>query len=131
MYKLITSAQNTDDLSKGFDRDGGRRQRELTNNNNTKGKHHVTVLLKDFFGFLLHQGKGTYGLGYKLTLTRHSGNAVLNKGNAINNAKIKIRTIDWYVPDYTPPPSQEKILISQIYQIKTLQKLDMWKGLFL
>ena len=32
LYKLITSARNTDDLSIGFDRDRGRRQRELTNN---------------------------------------------------------------------------------------------------
>ena len=32
MYKLITSARNTDDLSIGFDRDPDRRQRELTNN---------------------------------------------------------------------------------------------------
>ena len=31
-YKRITSARNTDDFSIGFDRDRGRRQRELTNN---------------------------------------------------------------------------------------------------
>ena len=32
MYKLISSARNTDNLSNGFDRDRGRRQRVLTNN---------------------------------------------------------------------------------------------------
>ena len=32
MYKLITSAKDTDDLSIGFDRDRGRRREELTNN---------------------------------------------------------------------------------------------------
>ena len=32
MYKLITSAEDTDDLSRGFPRDRGRRQRELTDN---------------------------------------------------------------------------------------------------
>ena len=32
MYKLITSARDTDDLSIGFDRYRGRRQRELTKN---------------------------------------------------------------------------------------------------
>ena len=31
-YKLTTSARGSDDLSIGFDRDGRRRQRELTNN---------------------------------------------------------------------------------------------------
>ena len=31
MYKLLTSSRRSDDLSIGFDRDRGRRQRELTN----------------------------------------------------------------------------------------------------
>ena len=46
-------------------------------------------MLRDISGFAEHQEKGTYGLGYKQTLTKNSDNAVLNKGNAINNAKIK------------------------------------------
>ena len=46
-------------------------------------------MLKDVLGFAQHQEKGTYGLGYKLTLTRNSDNAVLNKGNAINNAETR------------------------------------------
>ena len=32
IYNLITSSKGSDDLSIGFDGDGGRRQRELTNN---------------------------------------------------------------------------------------------------
>ena len=119
MYKLITSARNSDDLSIGFDRDRGRRQRELTNNKNIKGKYHVTIMLKDIFGFAEHQDKGTYGLGYKLTLTRNSDNAVMNKANATNLAKIKVNSIDWYVPIYTPSLSQEKILMSQIVKTPT------------
>ena len=63
MYKLITSGRNTDDLSIGFDRNRGRRQRELTNNKDIKDKYHVTIMLKDIFGFAEHQEKGTYGLG--------------------------------------------------------------------
>ena len=114
MYKHIPSARNTDDLSIGFDRDRSRRQRELTNDKNIKGNYHVTIRLKDTFGFAEHQEKGTYGLGYKLTLTRNSDNAVLNKSNAINNAKIKNNSIDWYIPNYTPSLTQEKILLSQI-----------------
>ena len=38
MYKLITSARGNDDLSIGIDGDRGRRQRELTNNKNIRGK---------------------------------------------------------------------------------------------
>ena len=102
MYKLLSSSKGSDDLSIGFDRDRGRRQRELTNNKTQKGKFHVRIYLKDVFGFAEYQEKGTYGLGYKLTLTRDTDNAVLNKANGVNNGKIKINAIEWYVPHYTP-----------------------------
>ena len=36
MYKLTPSARNTDDLSIGFHRDRGRREREFTNNKKIK-----------------------------------------------------------------------------------------------
>ena len=118
MYKLITSPRNTDDLSFGFDRGRGKRQRELTNNENIKSKHHVTIMLGEIFGFAQHQEKGTYGLGYKLTLTRNSDSVVSNQGNEINNAKIKINSIDWYISNYTPLLVQEKLLLSQIVNKK-------------
>ena len=114
MYKLLTSSKGSDDLSIGFDRDRGRRQRELTNNNTQKGKYHVRIYLKDVFGFAEYQEKGTYGLGYKLTLTRNTDNAVLNKANGVNNGKIKINAIEWYVPHYTPSIQQQSILSKQI-----------------
>ena len=114
MYKLITSARNSDDLSTGFDRSRDSRQQELTENKNIKGKYHVTIMLKDLFGFAEHQEKGTYGLSYKLTLTRNSDNAVLNKGNAVNSAKAKINSIDWYIATYIPSIKQEGTLMKQI-----------------
>ena len=73
----------------------------------------MTILLQDIFGFVQYQQSGNYGLGYKLTLTRNSDNAVLNKANATNNAKIKINSIDWYVPHFAPSLAQEKILLDQ------------------
>ena len=50
MYKLITSARRSDDLSIGFDRSRDRRKKELTNNKNIKGKNHVSRYLRDVFG---------------------------------------------------------------------------------
>ena len=85
----------------------------MTNNKSQKGKFHVRIYLK-FFGFAEYQEKGTYGLGYKLTLTRNTDNAVLNKANGINNGKIKINAIEWYVPHYTPSIQQQTILSKQI-----------------
>ena len=64
--------------------------------------------------------KGLFGLRYKLTLTRNTDNAVLSRGNAIDNAKIKINAIEWYVPDCTPSITQQKILMNQI--TKKIQK---------
>ena len=58
MYKLVSGAKDSDDLSLGFDRDRGRKQ----------SKNHLRIMLKDVFGFAEHQEKATYGLGYDLTL---------------------------------------------------------------
>ena len=114
MYKLLTSSKGSDDLSIGFDRDLNRRQRELTNNKSQKGKYHVRIYLKDVFGYAEYQEKATYGLGYKLTMIRNSDSAVLNKGNAINNGKVNINALEWYVPHYTPSIQQQVILSKQI-----------------
>ena len=73
----------------------------MTNNKTIKGKYQIRIYLKDFFGFAEHQEKGTKGLGYKLTLTRSTDNAVFNKAAAANIAKVKINSLDWYVPQYS------------------------------
>ena len=114
MYKLLTSSKGSDDLSFGFDRDRNRRERELTINITQKGKYHIRIYLKDIFGFAEYQDKGTYGLGYKLTLTRNTDNAVLNKDNAINLGRIKINGIEWYVPHYTPPYNNKLYYLNKL-----------------
>ena len=102
MYKLLTTSKDGEDSSIGFDRNRDKRKRELTNNKNIKGKYHTRIYLKDIFGFAEHQEKRTYGLGYKLALTRNTDNASLNKAAAVNNGKVKINSLDWYVPHYSP-----------------------------
>ena len=114
VYKILTSSKGSDDLSICFDRDRNRRQRELTNNKSQKGKYHVRIYLKDVFGFAEYQEKATYGLRYKIKMTKNSDDAVLNKGNAINNAKNKINAIEWYVPHSTTSMQQQSILSKQI-----------------
>ena len=86
----------------------------MTINKTQKGKYHVRFYLKDVFSFVEYQNKGTYGLGYKLTLTRNTNNAVLNKDNAVNNGRVKVNAIEWYVPHYTPSIQQQSILCKQI-----------------
>ena len=114
MYKLLTSSKDNEDLSIGFDRNRDRRKRELTKNKTIKGRYHVRIYLKDFFGFAEHQEKASFGLGYRLTLTRNTDNAVLNKANATNNGKIKINSLNCYVPQYTPNLEEFHKLMNQI-----------------
>ena len=85
----------------------------MTNNKNVKGKYHVRIYLKDVFGLAEHQAKATYGLGYKLTLTRASDNAVLNKTKATPFGKFKINSIEWYA-HYTASLKEKDILKKQI-----------------
>ena len=114
MYKLLTSSKDGDDSSIGFDRNRGRRKNELTNKKTIKGKYHIRIYLKDIFGYAEIQEKGTYGLGYKLTLTRNTDNTVLNKDNIVVNGKVKINSLDWYVPHFSPNLEEYTNLITQI-----------------
>ena len=114
MYKLLTSSKDSDDLSIGFDRNHDKRKRELSNNKNIKGKYHIRIYLKDIFGYAEHQEKGTYGVGYKLTLTRNTDNAVLNKDNIVVNGRVKINSLDWYVPHHSPNLEEYTKLMTQI-----------------
>ena len=114
MYKLITPNKSSDDLSIGFDRSRGRRGDELTNNKNVKGKHRFRFILKDVVGFVDCQEKPSYGLGYKLTLTRNKDVAVIDKTGGIADARIKIDHIHWYIPHYTSSVEQQNKLLKQI-----------------
>ena len=86
----------------------------MTNNKYLKRKNHVRIFLKIFFGFAKQQEKRTFGLGYKVTLTRNTDNAVLNIGNANLNAKIEIIAIEWHVLHYTPSNKLQNLLLNQI-----------------
>ena len=116
MYKLLSSSRDSDDFSIGFDRGRDKRKRELLDNKTQKGKFHLRIYLKDVFGFAEYQEIGTFGLSYRLTLTRNTDNAVLNKNNATNNAKIVINGIEWYVPHYIPSLEEYNKLQIQLKQ---------------
>ena len=101
IYQLVSIVINT-------------RQRELTNSRNHKGKNHLRIILEDVFGFAEHHEKATYGLGYKVIITRRSDKAVLNKFDEISIGKLKINGIERYVPHHIGSLSQKTILTKQI-----------------
>ena len=131
IYKLSAFGKDTNGLSICFDRDRNRRQRKLTNNKNVKGKYHTRTYLKDVYGFAEHQLKATYGLGYKLAITRNSDNAVLNKVDATIIGKVKINAIEWYVPHYTPSNSKQTILPNQIVKELPTKLQNVEKSVFM
>ena len=71
-------------------------------------------MLKDTFGFVEHQERATCGLGYKLTPTGNKDDVILQKAEAIADARIKIDNIHWYVPHYTTSIPQKGIISKQI-----------------
>ena len=90
MYKLSTSRRESDVFSIGINRSRDRRKRDLTNNKTQNRKFQLRIYLKDIFGFAEHHETATYCLGYKLTLTRNTDNAVLIKDNATPVVKLKL-----------------------------------------
>ena len=116
MYKLLSSSKKSVDLSIGFDRSRDRRKRKLNTIKNIKGKYRLRIYSKDVFGFADHQDVASYGSVYKLTLTRNTDNAVLNKANATNNDEIKINSLEGYVPHYTPSLNEYNKLMAQVQQ---------------
>ena len=55
----------------------------------------------------------------------------MNKDNAINNGKVKINAIEWYVPHYTPSISNQAIFSKQILIKTTLEIQFVERGVFM
>ena len=47
-------------------------------------------------------------------MTRNTDNAVLNNDNAVGNGRVKISSLDWYVPHYSPSLEEYNKLMNQI-----------------
>ena len=131
MYKFLTSSKNSDDLSIGFDRGRARRQDEMTDNKRVKGKYHVKIMLRDVFGFAERQDKATYGLGYKLTLTRNKDEGVIDKVAGIAGARVRIDHIHWYVPHYLFSIQQQNTLSKQIFSRTPTQLRYLERSVFM
>ena len=71
-------------------------------------------MLKAVFGFAECQEKATYGLGYKLTLTRNKDEAVTDKTVDIAVARVEIYQIHRNLAHYTPSIQQQSSLLNQI-----------------
>ena len=132
MYKLITTAKDSDHLSIGFDRSRGRRKQELTNNKKLKNKYRVRFMLRDVFGSAEYHEKTIYCVGYKVTFTRNKDDAVIDKAAGIADARIEINHIHWQVARYTPSTQQQRVLSNQILnktptELRYVERSDFMK----
>ena len=96
-----------------------------------KGKCHVRIMLRDVLGFSQDQRKATSGPGYKLTLTRSQGDAVIDKAAGIADARIKIDHIRLYVPFYTPSIQRQGILSKQILSKTPTELMFIERSVFM
>ena len=71
-------------------------------------------MLEDVFAFAENQEKATYGLGYKLTLTRNKDEANLDKTAAIADGRLETDHVHWYVGHFTLSIPQQGISSEQI-----------------
>ena len=113
MYKLLTSSKGTSELVYGFEDNQTVRRQELTNRKTEKGTYFVRIRLTDIFGFAT-QHKVTYGLGYKLTLKRNINNDCIIRNNGVDEAKIIIKDISWYIPHFTPSLDNQQVVLDQL-----------------
>ena len=87
-------------------------------------------MFKDSLGFAEHKEKATYGLGYKLPLTRNKDEAVIDKAARIADGRIKIDQTHWYVIQYTPSIQQQGILPNQILSKTTTELRESEQSVF-
>ena len=73
----------------------------------------MRIKFRDLFGFA-DQEKITYGLGYTLTLKQNTNNDAILTGNAVDDAKINIKDIAWYIPHYVPILENQQLAVDRI-----------------
>ena len=81
-------------------------------------------MLKDVFDLAEYQEKATFGLGCKLTLTRNTANAVLEK-KTTHSTMLKLKLILWNgMYHIIQPVFQSKLYYLGKVQVRRLQKFN-------
>ena len=74
----------------------------IINNSDPKGTFSFRIPLKHLIGFCEDYDKVVYGLKYGLILTRNNDENVIFRANGVDNGKITLSKISWFMPDVTP-----------------------------
>ena len=69
----------------------------------------------DVFGFAENHEKVTFGMGYKITLTRNKVDTALQEAVDIADARIEIDHIHWYIPQCISSIQQKGLIYKRIF----------------
>ena len=72
-------------------------------------------MLPVVFGFVECREKATLGSGCKLVLTRNGDALVFNKPPLTDESRIVVKSIDWFVPHYTPSMELQALVSQQVF----------------
>ena len=101
-YKDTTLAANDNNVGFKIRRD------YIIKYSDPKGKFSFKIPLKHIFGFCDDYDKVVYGLKHNLTLTRNNDNDAIYRGanagagGALNEGKVYLEKISWFMPHVTP-----------------------------
>ena len=112
-YKDTTLAANDDNIGFKIRRD------YIIKYSDPKGTFSFKIPLKHIFGFCDDYDKIVYGLKHNLTLTRNNDNDAIYRGanagagGALNEGKVNLKKISWFMPHVTPSDNDKY----QLYKI--------------
>ena len=90
--------KNNDNYNDGFDI----RQKYILKSPVDNGKFSFKIPLKHFLGFCEDYKKVIYGMQQRLTLTRTGDNNAIFKGAAVDEGRVNIEKIRWFMPHVIP-----------------------------
>ena len=90
--------KDNDNFNKGFDI----RQKYIIKSPNNNGKFSFKIPLKHFLGFCEDYKKIIYGMQQRLTLTRTGNDDAIFRLAAVDEGKVDIEKIRWFMPHVIP-----------------------------
>ena len=89
----------------------------IINNCDPKGTFSFRIPLKHLFGFCEDYDKVVYRLKHGLILTRNNDENAVFRANGVDNGKITLSKISWFMPDVTPA-DKDKMELYKIIERK-------------
>ena len=90
------------------------------NNSDPKGTFSFRIPLKHLFGFCVDYDKIVYGFKHGLILTRNNDENAIFRANGVDDGKITLSKISWFMPDVIPADKDKMELYKIIERKETL-----------